>query len=74
LKVCFDLEVCSHCRRSFRVKVSDDIGFYFHWVSDYYCIDVVLFVDGVCSVLYGMVFVAESGKHERRECETANVV
>ena len=38
------LEVCPHCRRDFRVRVSDDIGFYFYWVDNYYLFDVVLVV------------------------------
>jgi len=37
-----EAKVCSHCRRDFRVRVSDDIGFYGHWVGDYFLIDVVL--------------------------------
>jgi hypothetical protein len=44
------VEVCSHCQRSFRVMVSDDVGFYFHWVGDYFLIDVVLFFEGCRSV------------------------
>ena len=38
------LEVCPHCRRDFRVRVSDDIGFHAHWVGNYFLIDVVLIV------------------------------
>jgi hypothetical protein len=36
------LQVCSHCWRNFGLKVSDDVGFYFHWVDDCYVFDVVL--------------------------------
>jgi hypothetical protein len=52
------LEVCSHCRRDFRVRVSDDIRFYFHWVGDYFLIDVVLLVPeaSISSVLYRRVY------------------
>jgi hypothetical protein len=62
------LEVCSHCRRSLTVRFRDfeDVGFYFHWDGDYYCIDVVLFVEGsrLLFVLYREVYVAESKKKE----------
>ena len=35
------IEVCSHCRHSTKVLFEGG-GFYFHWVGDYYCIDVFL--------------------------------
>ena len=39
------LLVCSHCRRDFKIRVSDDVGFKFHWVGDEYLIDVVLLLE-----------------------------
>lgn len=56
------LDVCVHCRHSFTVKVSDDIGFRFCWVGDYYLFDVVLFFEGshLFHVLYRKVYVIES--------------
>ena len=58
------LEVCGHCRRSFMVRFRDftDVGFYFHWVDDYFLIDVVMFLEGFRSkmhVLYSRVYVIE---------------
>ena len=60
-----DLEVCPHCRRSFRVRISEDIGFYAHWDGDYYLFDVVLLVPedsivhGLCRVYLGTVLYRE---------------
>jgi hypothetical protein len=58
-----DLRVCPHCRRDFKVRVSDDIGFHAHWVGNYFLIDVVLFVPEVSgvflTVLYREVYVLE---------------
>ena len=50
--------VCTHCRKNFAVRVSNDIGFYFHWVDNQYLIDVVLCfeVTRFVHVLYRMVF------------------
>ena len=50
--------VCTHCRKNFAVRVSNDIGFYFHWVDNHYLIDVVLCfeVTRFVHVLYRMVF------------------
>ena len=60
-----DLEVCVHCRRDFRVRVSDDIGFHAHWKGDYYLFDVVLLVPElllretcILFILYREVYVA----------------
>ena len=52
--------VCTHCRKNFAVRVSNDVGFYFHWVKRFYLIDVVLLNEkgdkGFYQVLYRMVF------------------
>ena len=45
--------VCSHCRHPALIRVGEGVSFYFHWVGDVYCIDVVYVVDGVQCVLYG---------------------
>jgi hypothetical protein len=52
------LKVCSHCRRNFRSKVSDDVDFYFHWVGDCYVFDVVLLSIGtrLLPILYREVY------------------
>ena len=59
-----NLEVCPHCRRDFKVRVSEDIGFYAHWVGNYFLIDVVLILSEARSwfVLYREVYVVESKK------------
>lgn len=58
-----NLKVCPRCRRDFRVRVSDDIIFYAHWVGDYFLFDVVLIVPEVSGlflkVLYREVHVYE---------------
>jgi hypothetical protein len=43
-----DLMLCVHCRRpvGFRFRDYNDVGFLFHWVKNYYFVDVVLFVEG----------------------------
>jgi hypothetical protein len=57
-----DLIVCSHCRRNFRVRLSDDAVLLAHWVGDYYLIDIGLFFEGfrLLFLLYWEVYVAES--------------
>jgi len=44
----YDLMVCAHCRRPILLRFRDynDVGFYFHWVKNYFFADVVLFVEG----------------------------
>jgi hypothetical protein len=56
-----DLEVCPHCSRDFRVRVSDDIVLLAHWVGDYYLIDIGLFFEGsrLLFVLYREVYVVD---------------
>jgi len=36
------VKVCPHCRHDLSIRVSDDFGFRFHWVDDFYLIDVIL--------------------------------
>lgn len=51
------VDVCSDCRREKKICVSDlDVGFHFHWVDDYYLIDVVSFFEGCQFVLFSMVY------------------
>jgi len=59
-----ELKVCTHCRRSVTLRFRDfeDIGFHFHWVGDYYHIDVVLIVDGIRCCLFGEVYAFESAE------------
>jgi hypothetical protein len=45
-----DLMMCVHCRRSVVFRFGD-FGFYFHWVKNYYHVDVVLFVEGCKSLV-----------------------
>jgi len=56
------LKVCLHCRRNFKVRVSDDIGFHFHWIGNYFLIDTILLLEEsrLSSVLYRMVYVVPS--------------
>jgi len=49
-----DLEVCPHSRRIVGVRASYDIGFVFHWVGNYFLIDVIL-VFGACRLIAGNV-------------------
>ena len=52
-----ELQVCSHCRHAFKVRVSDDIGFKFYWVGSRYLIDVVLLCENVQAfALYRSVY------------------
>ena len=37
-----DLKVCPHCHKDIIVRVSSNIGLAFHWVGDYFLVDVVL--------------------------------
>ena len=53
-----DLKVCSCCRRTVWVRASYDIGFVFHWVGDFYFVDVVL-VFGRCRLVEGNVLYRE---------------
>jgi len=54
-----------------RFRDFEDIGFYFHWVGNYYCADVILFVEGCRVVLFGEVWVLDK-EHERSECDKAD--
>jgi hypothetical protein len=40
-----DLELCVNCRSPVGVRFGES-GFLFHWIENYYCVDVVLFVEG----------------------------
>ena len=52
-----ELQVCSHCRHDFKFRVSDDIGFKFHWVDNLYVIGVVLLCENIQAfVLYRLVY------------------
>ena len=57
------LEVCGHCQRSLKVRFRDfeDIGFHFHWVGDFYCIDVLLIFEGFVIVLLREVYGLDKG-------------
>jgi hypothetical protein len=49
------LHLCSHCRRNFKYRVSEDTGLYAHWVDNFYLIDVVLLL-GVDSRVLPVLF------------------
>jgi len=43
-----DLMVCVHCRRPVAYRFTDvsyDVGLYFHWVKNWYFVDVVQFIE-----------------------------
>jgi len=40
-----DLEFCVHCRRPVALRFNG-IGLYFHWVKNWYFVDVVQFIEG----------------------------
>ena len=46
------IRVCSHCRHSAKVLFEDG-GFWFHWVGNYYCIDVFLVFEDAVIPLFG---------------------
>ena len=56
------VEICSHCRPSLKVRFREfeNVSFYFHWVGDVYCIDVMLvlasedFVTSLFCLMYGL--------------------
>jgi len=58
------VEVCVHCRRNSRVRISDDVGFYFHWDDKHFLIDTVLllpFKDSFSGfALFRMMYVFKS--------------
>jgi hypothetical protein len=56
-----DLKLCLHCHRDFKVRVSEDIGFRFHWIENYYHVDVVYFGEGYRVLLFGEVWVLANG-------------
>jgi len=58
------LDICPRCRFDFKVKVSEDIGFWFHWVENFYCIDVDLLIEEAnCVVwLFSMVYVLKRAR------------
>ena len=58
------IEVCSHCRHSVKV-LFEDVGFYFHWVGDIYCIDVFLVFEDAVILLFGERWVLGK-EHERK--------
>jgi len=57
-----DLMVCAHCRTSVvrRFRAYNDVGFYFHWVKNYFFVDAVLFFEGVMIPLFGEVWVLDA--------------
>ena len=59
-----DLMVCPHCRKDTIVRLSSNIGIYFHLKGDYFLIDVVLLFSetSLFHVLYREVYVVESKK------------
>lgn len=56
------VKVCSHCRRDYKLRVSDCIRIFAHWVGDYYFVDIGMVFEGCHGllVLYREVYVAES--------------
>jgi hypothetical protein len=64
-----DLELCVHCRRpvGFRFRDYNDVGFLFHWVKNYYHVDVVLFVKNCPIFLFGEVWVLDAKGAKRPE-------
>ena len=55
------LKVCAHCRHSFKLRATEDICFYAHWVDKYFLVDVLLIVEGytVMCPLYQEVYMVE---------------
>ncbi len=62
-----EFKVCSRCFRNLRICVSDDIVFYFHWVGDYFLIDVLLYVEGYTCYrpLHQEAYILESAYRKR---------
>jgi len=54
-------KICPHCRRNLNIRVGDGFGFHFHWVDDFYLIDVVLYFPDIrkVHVLYREVYVVK---------------
>jgi len=46
-----DLEICVHCRRPFAIRFNG-FGLYFHWVKNWFFVDVVFFVKNCPLVLF----------------------
>jgi len=59
-----DMWICSHCRHSLKVLFGD-FGFWFHWVGDYYCIDVFSTFEDAVVLLFGERWVLNK-EHERK--------
>ena len=62
------MKVCSSCRRPLTLRFRDfeGVGFWFHWVGNYYCVDAVLFVEGYRIRLFSEVWVlGEEHEQER---------
>lgn len=63
-----DIKVCPHCRHSVKVLFEGG-GFHFHWVGNYYCIDVLLSFEeaGEVVVVFMVRHIWFMGKeHERK--------
>jgi len=59
-----DLELCVHCRRPFAIRFNG-VGFYFHWVKNYYFVDVVFFVKN-CPLVKLLIHLSYNHTHVLR--------